>query len=164
MRGPRTQVAVVVLAAALALAPAHTQASTGYPAEITSQLHLSYMPGCSICHASGDTDAGTVTTQFGALMVSDGLFGGNDLASLHQALAALVEEKSVYITALQDDVDSSDAGSSGNPGITYGCFNVTGQGRAPGALGTLLVGLVLLCLLGPRVRSRLSWRETPRKP
>jgi MYXO-CTERM domain-containing protein len=159
MRGASIRQAVVVLAA-LAFLPSSAGASTGYPAEIQSQLQLSYTPACSICHAGGDTDGGTVTTEFGTAMVSRGLVGGNNLPSLDGALAALEGEKSVYIIYLQDDVDPNNPSSSTIPGITYGCFNATGQGPAPGGLGLLVVGLILVFLVRPRGRPSSS-KEMP---
>ncbi len=152
MRAASTDLAAIVLGAALALLPAQVDASTGYPAELQAKLNLSYAPACSICHAGGDTDAGTVTTQFGALMKSRGLVGGNNLASLDAALAALEGEGSVYITYLRQNVDPNNPSTDSNPGITYGCFNVTGRGRTSGVLGLLVVALVLFALLRRRGR------------
>jgi hypothetical protein len=162
MRGTRTRLAVVFLGA-LAFLPARAGASTGYPAEIQTQLGLSYTPACSICHAGGDTDAGTVTTQFGSLMVSRGLLGNNNLPSLDGALAALEGEMSIYITYLKDGVDPNNPTTSPIPGITYGCFNVTGQGPASGGLGLLLVGLALLFLVRPGARGPGPRDEPPPK-
>ncbi len=153
MRAASTNLAAIVVGAALALLPGKADASTGYPAEIQTKLNLSYAPACSICHAGGDTDAGTVTTQFGALMESRGLVGGNNLASLDAALAALEGEGSLYITYLQQNIDPNNPSTDSNPGITYGCFNVTGRGPTSGALGLLVVALVFLAFLrrrGPR--------------
>lgn len=160
MRGASIRQAVVVLGAALAFLPPRAGASTGYPAEIQSQLQLSYAPACSICHAGGDTDGGTVTTQFGTAMVSRGLVGDDNLPSLDGALAALEGEMSVYITYLRDDVDPNNPSSGTIPGVTYGCFTVTGQGPASGELGLLVVGLVLVFLLRPR-GPRSSSKELP---
>ncbi len=162
MRDPRIHLAVGGLAATLAFLPGRAAASTGYPAEIQSQLQLSYTPSCSICHAGNDTDAGSVTTQFGSLMVSRGLMGGDNLTSLDGALAALEGEMSVYITYLRDDVDPNNPNTSTIPGITYGCFNVTDQGPASGGLGLLVVGLALLVLVRPRARTSSSDSPPPK--
>jgi hypothetical protein len=160
MKGTRTRLGVV-LSAALAFLPLRALASTGYPAEIQSQLQLSYTPACSICHGS-DVDAGTgAATPFGSTMVEFGLMGGNNLPSLDGAIAGLVGEKSIYITYLQDDVDPNNPSTSAIPGITYGCFNVTGQAPSSGGLGFLLVGLSLLFLLNVRARGRNGKPETP---
>jgi MYXO-CTERM domain-containing protein len=156
----RAQMSFVALGAALAFLPTRAGASTGYPAELQSQLSLSYTPACSICHAGGDNDAGTVTTAFGTYMVSRGLVGGNNLASLDGAIAAMVGEKSIYLTYLQDDVDPNNPSTSPIPGVTYGCFNVTDEGPSSGGLGLLLVGLAVLCLVLPRRRRHAS-KERP---
>ncbi len=159
MRRTRARMGLVALGAALAFLPRPALSSTGYPAELQTQLGLSYTPACSICHAGGDADAGTVTTPFGTYMVSRGLVGGNNLASLDGAIAAMVGEKSIYLTYLQDDVDPNNPSTSPIPGVTYGCFNVTDQGPSSGGLGLLLVGLAALCLVLPRRRRS---KETPR--
>ena len=109
----------------------------------------------------GDADAGTVTTAFGTYMVSRGLQGGNNLLSLDGAIQGMVGEKSIYITYLQDGVDPNNPTSGYIPGITYGCFNVTGQGPSSGGLGLLLVALTVLFLLLRRRRSRTSLNPPP---
>ena len=140
------------LAAGLLLVPrATTHASTGYPAEIRTQLGLSYTPSCSICHQGGDTDAGTVTTAFGTTMVSFGLAGGNNLTSLDGALAGLEGGMSPYITDLKDGLDPNHPNTGSVPPNTNGC-HVTGQAATAGPAGLLVLGLTLLYLLGHRER------------
>jgi hypothetical protein len=166
MRRPCSQLAVVVAGVALALFPARAGASTGYPAEIQSQLSLSYTPPCSICHGS-DVDAGTgASTAFGSTMVEFGLMGGNNLPSLDGALQGLQGEKSIYITYLQDDVDPNNPSSSSSPipGVTYGCFQAAEQGPSAGGLSVLLVGLAVLFLFLPRRLGRASEGPTPPGP
>jgi hypothetical protein len=128
------------------LLPPRALASTGYPAEMQTQLSLSYSPPCSYCHANNDTDAGTVTTPFGLDMVKFGLMGGNNLPSLDGALAGMEGTNDVYITDLQNHVDPN---ASSIPPITYGCFNVTGQGRTTGPAAVFVLALALF-LLRPR--------------
>jgi hypothetical protein len=138
------------LAVGLLLAAWPAQGSTGYPAELQSQLGLSYTPPCSLCHQGGDTDAGTVTTDFGTTMVAFGLMGGNDLASLDGALAGLEGEMSPFIGDLKDGVDPNNPTSGTVPSITYGCLDVTGQPSSAGAATLALLGLLLSLLLRPR--------------
>ena len=163
MRGPSAQLAVVVAGAALAFLPARAGASTGYPAEIQSQLSLSYTPPCSICHGS-DVDAGTgASTAFGTTMEEFGLVGGNNLPSLDGALQGLEGEKSIYITYLQDDVDPNNPSSSSSPipGVTYGCFQAAAQGPSAGGLPAFLLGLAVLFLFLARRQGRASQGPTP---
>jgi MYXO-CTERM domain-containing protein len=161
MTGPRTRLSVVALGAALAFLPASALASTGYPAEIRAFLKLSYTPACSICHGS-DVDAGTgAATAFGSIMEEFGLVGGNNLLSVDGALQGLQGSMSIYITYLQDDVDPNNPSSGNIPGITYGCFNVTGQGPSSGGLGLLVVALALLFLLQLRRRGRTPRDTAP---
>jgi hypothetical protein len=145
----------------LVLAPTDARASTEYPAEMKSHLPLSFTPDCSLCHGT-DVDAGTGTsTKFGADIQLYGLVGNNNLPSLDGALDGMVGSKDPLILDLEDGSDpngatTSDGGTSGStiPPITYGCFNVTGQGRTPGWGGILLLSLTLLFLLRPRARPK----------
>ena len=120
------------------------RASTEYPAEIQKQLSLSYTPECSICHAGGDTDAGTATTPFADAMVSYGLMGDNNLPSLDGALAGLEAVNSPFISYLKEGVDPNNPSSGGVQPPTYGCFNMTGQGPSAATAGLFLLALVLL--------------------
>jgi hypothetical protein len=146
--------AVAKLSAAVAvgfwLAPAFARASTGYPAEIQTQLNLSKPPACSICHAGGDTDAGTVTTPFGTTMVMFGLMGGNNLSSVDGALAGLEGTNSPYIAYLKANEDPNNPQKA--PGITYGCWVVPAERPTAGVGGLLFLGLMLLVLLRARPR------------
>jgi MYXO-CTERM domain-containing protein len=128
-------------------------ASSTYPAEIQRQLSLSYTPQCAICHANGVTGYGTVTTQFGLAMRARGLVCCN-ITSLDTALMALQGEMSPYINYLKEGLNPNDPGAGAVPPITYGCFNVTGQGPTPGAGGVALLVLVLLVALRPRALRR----------
>lgn len=140
-----------VVTVGLFVAPAQAVASTGYPAEIQSQLSLSYTPACSICHAGGDTDAGTVTTAFGTTMVMFGLMGGNNLPSVDGALAGLEAGNSPYIAYLKAGEDPNNPQKA--PPITYGCLVVTAERPAAGLGGLLVLGLMLLLLLRARPRA-----------
>jgi hypothetical protein len=136
-----------LVAAALALSTGQAQASSGYPAEIQAQLKLSYTPNCTICHSNNDTDAGSLT-GFGNAMVMFGLMGGNNLASVDGALAGLEGTNSPYISYLKEGLDPNNP----NTGITYGCFDVTGQRPTAGPIGLLVLGLTFLFLFRPRPR------------
>lgn len=150
MRGIPSRVALVVLALGLATAtPA--RASSDYPGEITKQLSLSYTPDCAICHQNGVTGLGTVTTAFGEAMRAQGLVCC-DIPSLDAALAALESQGSPYIADLKKNLDPNDTNESASSPLTYGCFNVTGQGPSTGAAVLFLLGL-LLVLLRPRARA-----------
>jgi hypothetical protein len=150
MRGLFSGRWLFALAVGLVAAAWPAQASTEYPAEIQSQLGLSYTPPCSICHQGGDTDAGTVTTEFGTTMVSFGLVGGNNLASLDGALAGLQGEMSPYIGYLKDGVDPNHPNSGTVPSLTYGCLDVTGQRSSAGAATLAVLALGLALFLRPR--------------
>ncbi len=133
------------------LGPGLARASATYPAEIQSQLGLSYTPACAICHANGVTGYGTVTTPFGEAMRAVGLVCCS-IPSLDGALAALEAENSPYITYLKQGLDPNNPGAGAVPQPTYGCFSVTGQGPSRVGGGALLA----LALLGLATRRR--WR------
>lgn len=131
-------------------------ASPGYPAEMQAQIPLSYAPACSICHAGNDTDAGAALTSFGTTCVNFGLMGGNNLTSLDDALEGLEGSMDPSIADLKEGLDPNNPNAGTIPPITYGCFNVTGQGPSAGA-GTLFVlGFALLVFLRPRGARRAS--------
>ncbi len=157
MRHASWKLAALASAAGLASLPA-AHASSNYPAEIQTQLSLSYVPACAICHANGVTGLGTVTTPFGLAMRGKGLVS-RDIPSLDTALAALEAEMSPYITDLQKNVDPNDPRESASSPLTYGCLNVTGQGPAEAPAGVLLLGLAVLHF----VRAR-SNRRAVRRP
>jgi hypothetical protein len=151
-RGPRGGLALVLVL----LLPAAALASTGYPAEMQAQIPLSYVPACSICHAGSDTDAGAALTGFGTKMVSFGLMGGDDLPSLDGALEGLEGSNDPSIGYLKEGLDPNNPNAGSTPGITYGCFNVTGEGPSAGAGSVLVVGLALLLVLRRRGARRAS--------
>ncbi|MGO9832419.1 MAG: hypothetical protein ACLPJH_20025 [Myxococcaceae bacterium] len=131
------------------LGPGFAWASASYPAEIQSQLGLSYTPACAICHANGVTGYGTVTTPFGEAMRAVGLVCCS-IPSLDGALAALEAENSPYISYLKQGLDPNNPGAGSVPQPTYGCFSVTGQGPTRVGGGALLA----LVLLGLTTRRR----------
>jgi len=149
LRGTSSRLVPLAFAVGM-LACASARASPNYPAEVTKQLSLSYTPDCAICHQNGVTGLGTVTTTFGEAMRAQGLVCC-DIPSLDAALAALVQQDSPYIADLKKNLDPNDTNESASSPLTYGCFNVTGQGRSAGA-GALGVLFALVLLLRPRPR------------
>jgi hypothetical protein len=133
-----------LVSAGLLLLAGTAQASTQYPAGIQAYLQLSYTPACSICHAGGDTDAGTVTTEFGQTMVAFGLQGDNNITSLDGALAGMVGEMNPYITDLKEGLDPNNPNTGPVQAPTYGCFNMTGQGPSLAPAVCFLLGLWML--------------------
>ena len=138
----RALLAVAVLAAGLA------HASSIYPPEIRTHLSLSYTPDCTVCHDVPTGGFGTVTKPFGRSMMARGLVAQN-LGSLDTALDALAAEKTDSdgdgvpdIDELKAQTDPNVAGGGAVAPISYGCFDVSGQGGSPLAL--LPVGLALL--------------------
>ncbi|HXX32113.1 MAG TPA: hypothetical protein VEJ89_15535 [Myxococcaceae bacterium] len=131
------------LAAGILLAALPAHASPGYPAEIRAHLGLDYTPGCDLCHAGGDTDAGTATTPFALSMEARGLVGGGNLTSVDNALDVLAAEQTDSDHDGTPDVDELKAGTDPNtppsgfiPQPTYGCFDISAQ--APAAPLSLL--------------------------
>lgn len=139
----------------VALVGGEARASTGYPAEMQSELPLTYTPACALCHGT-DVDAGTgYSTKFGTDIGNYGLVGGNNLASLDGALEGMVGSMDPLIADVKDGIDPNGSTATNSiPDIAYGCFNVTGQGPTGGMAGLLLVGLVLLVLVRPWRRAR----------
>lgn len=151
MRRTFSRLALWAFTAGLAGLPETAHASSDYPAEIQKQLSLSYVPACAICHANGVTGLGTVTTPFGEAMRAQGLVCC-DVASLDAALAALKTQMSPYIADLQKNIDPNDPNETASSPITYGCFNMTGQGPKGGAAAAFVLGFALLVFLRPRAR------------
>ena len=140
MRGASLRVAL--LSSVLGqLAPMSAFASASYPAEIQSQLSLSYTPACAICHANGVTGYGTVTTPFGEAMRAVGLVCCS-IPSLDGALAALEAENSPYIEYLKEGLNPNDPGAGAAPPPSYGCFSITGQRQGAGAAFLLAAALL----------------------
>jgi MYXO-CTERM domain-containing protein len=148
MSSGRTRLAIVCLGLGVTSAPAW--ASTGYPAELQSQLQLSKTPDCTLCHGN-DVDAGTgAATKFGMAMVQFGLVGGNNLPSLDGALAGLEGTMSPLIADLKNGADPNGTAAGTIPPVTYGCFQSGGQAPSAGPGAILAAGLALLFLFRPR--------------
>lgn len=152
MKSGVLKLAISVLMLGAALMPGRARASDGYPAEMQKFLPLSFTPACSLCHGT-DVDAGTgYATKFSQDAQMFGLVGGDNIPALDGALEGMVGSQDPLIVDLEDGSDPN--GGSAIPPISYGCFNVTGQGRTPGWGGILLLGLTLLFLQRPRARRR----------
>ena len=73
-------------------APLAARATPDFPAAIARDLQLSAPPPCTICHATNQGGAGTVTKPFGKYLVSRGLVPFDE-SSLATALAAAAGEQ-----------------------------------------------------------------------
>jgi hypothetical protein len=141
-------------------APLAARATPNFPVAIQRDLQLSSSPACTICHATNDGGAGTVTKPFGKYLVSRGLvaFDENSLAG---ALAATAGERHdtdgdgvLDIDALKQGLDPNGSPShiSNLEDPTFGC-STTGSG---GGTSTALLVLVVLLRLAAAQLSR--WR------
>ena len=141
-------------------APLAARATPNFPPAIQRDLQLSSSPACTICHATNDGGAGTVTKPFGKYLVSRGLvaFDENSLAG---ALAATAGERHdtdgdgvLDIDALKQGLDPNGSPShiSNLEDPTFGC-STTGSG---GGTSTALLVLVVLLRLAAAQLSR--WR------
>ncbi|MGO8970124.1 MAG: MYXO-CTERM sorting domain-containing protein [Myxococcaceae bacterium] len=151
MRRSSSTVALLLFVLLALLGPGIARASATYPAEMQSQLGLSYTPACAICHANGVTGYGTVTTPFGEAMRAVGLVCCS-IPSLDGALAALEAENSPYISDLKQGLDPNNPGAGSVPPPVYGCVSVTGPPPTPIGNGVVLLALALLGLASRRRR------------
>ena len=136
---------------AAALFASATSATPNFPGALESDLTLSYTPDCTLCHAGGMTQAGTVTLPFGVALRARGLVA-YDESSLARALDQLAKDKVdsdgdgvTDLDALKAGKDPNGAlGSSATP-VQYGCALSGARGSdAPTATRLLLAALVLV--------------------
>jgi uncharacterized protein (TIGR03382 family) len=150
MRIERAMLLGAMVAASSALA------TPTFPSVLQTELKITTVPACAVCHLNGVTSAGTVTTPFGKALRMNGLVA-NDDASLKTALAAVKTANSDSDADGCTDVDELVAGTNPNkagdcggggtgggtattlPPIKYGC----GASSVPGALGVLAVALLI---------------------
>jgi hypothetical protein len=96
-------------------------ASPLYPGTLESELELSCLPPCTVCHATAAGGTGTATQPFAVSLQELGLTGASNTESLQTALA---QADPADIEALQSGLDPND-GSEFCAVIspTYGCFS-----------------------------------------
>jgi hypothetical protein len=161
------------LAFALALlASPSAHASPNYPVALASDLDLSVVPLCTICHQTLAGGTGTATKPFAVYMQSRGLVP-EDTDSLKLAAEALQGEAASglspakqYLAALEageDPNNPSGSEASGPPPPQYGCGASSiapthGAGR--GSVGSALLMAVTILLW--RRRRPAPFRSTPR--
>jgi hypothetical protein len=137
-------------------------ATPTFPDVVQTSLSLTYSPPCSICHAGGLTQRGTVSTPLGRSLRARGL-AAYDEASLRAALAALAANRVDSDGDGNVDVDELIAGDDPNRssrpgGISdsagelvppeYGC-SVAGPSRFSRPPGPIALAVALgasLCL------------------
>jgi len=89
MRIWRTGAMAVIVAVLL---PSTASGSRRFPAEIATDLVLSYQPACSLCHVKGNTGPGTANTPVALSMKARGLQSGGR-SSVSSSLAALDSDR-----------------------------------------------------------------------
>ena len=155
MRAMRLFVAVSALAATLGAGSA-AQATSGFPDTIVAHLGLSFMPPCSVCHASA-SGGGPMAKPFGVALQERGLSPGDD-GSLERALDQLetdaIDSDGNGVTdvmQLRAGNDPSSGESLLGPEMTYGCAGTVARGSLDehawptfAALLVALVGLVTM--------------------
>lgn len=153
-----TSIAFVAASIALA-APAH--ASPRYPADLESDLALSYQPPCSLCHLNGVTGYGTVNTPFGKNMRARGLVA-EDPAALSAALMKLEADKvdsdgdtvlDVDELALGTDPNTPDKGAAPSqigPSIAYGCGARVAPGEGGSPFGAIAIAAAIAVIAARR--------------
>jgi hypothetical protein len=119
----RTSPALLLAAAALmaVAAPEPAFATPTFPFDIESDLSLSYVPPCTVCHA-GTPSVNTATTPFAESMKARGLIP-NDDASVGAALTRMASDR----------VDSDMNGQSDDDQLKAGCDPSTDIAIQPGA-------------------------------
>jgi len=74
------------------LLPSNVLASRRFPAQVATQLGLSYEPACSLCHVKGNTGPGTAETPVALSMKARGLQSGGR-SSVSSSLTALDSDR-----------------------------------------------------------------------
>ena len=110
-------------------------ASSVYPEQVQADVGGDCTPMCTICHATNGGGDGTITQPFGEALVSRGLVGGANTASVTDALTQLSEDGVDSDGDGTLDVDELAMGADPNPGglafcdvllPTYGCLSTVG--------------------------------------
>jgi hypothetical protein len=191
MRTARTLVFASVGLVIVALSSA-ASASPGYPADIKTDLSLSYDLGtthCTICHSSNTGGIGTVVTPFGLAMKAAGLHL-EDPAALETALmtlkAAATDSDCNGIPDIQQLIDGRDPNAPGeyingvggpelaaDPGCAgqsippaFGCGAQLAPGAAPAEGAATLIGLgaLVAAAAGSDARRRRRRRRASNPP
>ena len=139
-------------------------ATLNFPGAIQRILGAAQAPDCAVCHAGGQTGAGTVTTPLGMALKHRGLAPGDE-AALQTALTRLEADKVDSNHNGVSDVDELRAGTDPNfdaahPQVTYGCSVVA---SSVGTAWPLLLVALAWLLRGARpLRRRGRSRRCPR--
>lgn len=150
---------------AVASASPSLMASPAFPYTIQNHLALSYLPPCTLCHATVQ-GGGPVVTAFGQGLVARGLSSGNE-AALRAALDQLASgnvdtdadgRSDVEELVMATDPSSAEPSSlSDVPALQHGCVS---QIAPRGDLGwPALAALVTLLVLAGRSAARPGRRR-----
>jgi len=163
-----TSAYVLVAVAAATLAPRLALATPDFPAAMASDLGVTCVPACTVCHTTINGGAGTVTQPFGRQMQVYGLVK-YDQASLANALNQMTTNKIDSNCNGMMDTDElknnctdpniatqCDGGTSAlGDVVIYGCgASPSGPGSAPAGAGAVIAALLLGGVLARRVRRR----------
>ncbi|HTA88460.1 MAG TPA: thrombospondin type 3 repeat-containing protein [Polyangiaceae bacterium] len=124
------------------------QAKPEFPSEIQSDLKLSYLVPCSVCHIEDNTGSSTPITPFALALRARGLSGDNGSVGTSLALLAAdgVDSDGDGVTDIAELKAGTDPNSSANASLIndqepgYGCGGSPPTGRSEGgpAIGSAL--------------------------
>ncbi len=151
------------IAAALLLTPAVARATPDFPAAIASDLGVSCVPQCNVCHTNNAGGAGTITKPFGRQMQIYGLVK-YDQASLQAALTQMTSNK--IDTNCDGLIDTDELKACNDPNANVQCDGGTagggntgdvviyGCGASPGGTGPMVPAIAALLVGGVILRRR----------
>ncbi len=147
------------------LAPRHASASPEFPDVIRSHLSLAYVPRCTLCHATNDSDAGPVDTPFASSMRARGLVADDD-DSVRAALDAMRRDRVDSDGDRMADIDELSWGLDPNvpnapqgavaPPVNYGCSAVDGSAGGGSTWPGVVAAAALVAIRSRRRRCRWS--------